>query len=86
MSFRNLSPDVAMHHMLTALRLGPFVDNLCMQPPTNLDELWKKAAKFMQLEELRKFYNQASAEANREKIKEEKDRQGRSSQRGDRGR
>jgi len=30
MSIRNLSPDVAMHHMLTALRPGPFADNLCM--------------------------------------------------------
>ena len=37
MSIRNLSPYVAMHHMLTALRLGPFADNLCMQPADSLD-------------------------------------------------
>jgi len=76
MSIRNLILDVAMHHMLTALRPGPFADNLCMQPTATLDELRKKAAKYMQLEELRDFRNQASGE----KSKEDKDRQGRSNQ------
>ena len=48
MNIQNLSPDVAMHHMLTTLRLGPFAEYLCMQPATILDELRKRAAKFMQ--------------------------------------
>ena len=39
MSIRNLSPEVAMHHMLTALRPGPFADSLCMQPAASLYEL-----------------------------------------------
>ncbi|XP_068492279.1 uncharacterized protein [Phaseolus vulgaris] len=85
MSIRNLSPDVAMHHMLTALRPGPFADNLCMQPADNLDELRKRAAKYMQLEELREFRNQARAEAGGER-KEEKDRQARPIQKTDRRR
>jgi len=51
MSIRNLSPDVAMHHMLTTLRPGPFADNLCMQPAASLEELRKRTTKFMQLEE-----------------------------------
>ncbi|XP_068497466.1 uncharacterized protein [Phaseolus vulgaris] len=38
MSIRNLSMDVAMHHMLTALRPGPFADSLCMQSAASLDE------------------------------------------------
>jgi len=84
-SIRNLSPNVAMHHMLTALRLGPFTDNLCMQPADSLDELRKRAAKYMQLEELREFRNQARAEADGER-KEEKDRQGRPMQKNDRRR
>ncbi|XP_068504166.1 uncharacterized protein [Phaseolus vulgaris] len=84
MSIRNLSPDVAMHHMLTALRPRPFADNLCMQPADSLDELRKRAAKYMQLEELREFRNQARAEAGGEKNKEEKNRQGRPGQRNDR--
>jgi len=63
---------------------GPFIDNLFMQPAVSLDELWNKVAKYMQLEELREFRNQARAEASGEKSKGEKDRQGRSGQRGDR--
>ena len=48
-----------------------------------MDELKRRAAKFMQLEELREFRNQARVEAS-DKKKDEKERQGRSgSGRGD---
>ena len=47
MSIRNLSPDVVMHHMLTTLSLEPFADNMCMQSADSLDELRKRAAKYM---------------------------------------
>jgi len=50
-----------------------------MQPTDSLDELRKRAAKYMQLEELREFRNQARAEASKDKNKEDKDRQGRPS-------
>jgi len=86
MTIRNLSPDVVMHHMMTSLRLGLFVDNLCMHAIASLDELRKRATKFVQLEELREFCNQFQAKASEEKSKDEKDRQGRSSQRGDKRR
>jgi len=76
MSIQNYSPDIAMHHMLMVLRPGPFADNLCMQSVASLDELRKRAAMFMQLEELRVFHNQALAKVSGEKSKEEKDRQG----------
>ena len=39
MSIRNLSQDVAMHHMMIALRRGPFAGSLCMHPAASLDEL-----------------------------------------------
>jgi len=86
MSIQNLSPDVAMHHMLMALHSGLFADSLCMQPTASLEELRNRAAKYMQLEELREFRNQACAEASGEKGKGEKERQGRSTNRGDRRR
>jgi len=35
----NLSPEVAMHHMVTVLKPGPFSDSLCKKPVMNLDEL-----------------------------------------------
>jgi len=63
LNIQNLSPDVAMHHMIMALRSGPFNNSLCMEPAANLDELWHIATKFMQLEELREFRNQARVEA-----------------------
>ncbi|XP_068491909.1 uncharacterized protein [Phaseolus vulgaris] len=47
-----------MHHMITALKLGPFADSLCKKPAINLDELRQRASKFMQMEELREFRNQ----------------------------
>jgi len=49
------------------LASGPFADSLCMQPTANLDELWKRVAKYTQLEKLREFRNQARAKAVGEK-------------------
>jgi len=52
---RGLNPDVAMHHMVIALRLGPFLENLCKKLVMDLYELWQRATNFMQLEKLREF-------------------------------
>ena len=61
LDIQNLSPEVAMHHMVTALKPGPFSDSLCMQPATTLDELRQRATKYIQLEELKEFQNKAQA-------------------------
>ena len=58
LGIRNLSPEVTMHHMITALKPGPFADSLCKKPMINFDELRQRASKFMQMEELREFRNQ----------------------------
>ncbi|XP_068483426.1 uncharacterized protein [Phaseolus vulgaris] len=55
LSIHNLSPKVTMHHMITALKPGPFADNLCKKTTTNLDELRQRASKFMQMEEFKEF-------------------------------
>ena len=55
LDIRYLSPEVAMHHMVTTLKPGPFSDSLCMQPAATLDELCQRATKYIQLEELKEF-------------------------------
>jgi len=65
----DLNPKVALHHMVTVVRLRPFVDNLCKKPASDLDELRRRAAKFMQLEELREFQNQVRVEPQGEKVR-----------------
>jgi len=47
---RNLKLKVALHHMVVALRSGPFANDLCMASVASWDELRQHAAKFMQLE------------------------------------
>jgi len=47
LNIRNLSPEVAMHHMVTALKSGPLSDSLCTQPGVSLDKLRHRATMFM---------------------------------------
>jgi len=55
LNISNLNLEVAMHHLITTLKPGPFVDSLCKKPVNNLDELRTRATKFMQMEELKEF-------------------------------
>ena len=68
LSIRNLSPEVTMHHMITTLKPVPFADSLCKKPATNLNELRQRASKFMQMEELREFRNQARADGGNKRV------------------
>jgi len=52
LSIRGLLPEVAMEYLITALRPRPFADSLAMQPPTNMDDLRRRATQFMQVENL----------------------------------
>jgi len=58
----NLNPEVAMHHMVTALRPDIFSDSLCKKLVLDMDELRQRATKFMQLEELKEFRHQVRSE------------------------
>ncbi|XP_020209410.1 uncharacterized protein LOC109794376, partial [Cajanus cajan] len=44
---RNLKPEVALHAMLMALKLGPFIDSLCREAPRDMDELRARAAGYI---------------------------------------
>ncbi|XP_020215687.1 uncharacterized protein LOC109799523 [Cajanus cajan] len=62
LEIRDLNPAVALHHLTTALKPGPFANNICKKPPTDMDDLRRRADKYMQMEELAEFRNQARAE------------------------
>ncbi|XP_020234186.1 uncharacterized protein LOC109814229 [Cajanus cajan] len=62
LEIRDLNPVVALHHLTTALKPGPFVNSLCKKPPSDMNDLCRRADKYMQMEELAEFRNQARAE------------------------
>jgi len=55
--------------MVTALRPGPFADNLCKKPALNMNEMRVRATKFMRLEELRDFGGQMKEESHVDKTR-----------------
>ncbi|XP_020225041.1 uncharacterized protein LOC109806922 [Cajanus cajan] len=63
MEIKNLNPAVAMDRLNTALKPGPFVDSLCKKPPLDMNNLRRRAEKYMKMEELTESRNQARAEA-----------------------
>ncbi|XP_020233949.1 uncharacterized protein LOC109814035 [Cajanus cajan] len=62
LEIRDLNPTLALHHLTTALKLRPFANSICKKPPTDMDDLRQRANKYMQMEELAEFRNQARAE------------------------
>nr|KYP56478.1 hypothetical protein KK1_002719 [Cajanus cajan] len=62
LEIRDLNPAVALHHLTTALKPGPFVNSLCKKPPSDMNDLRRRADKYMQMEELAEFRNQARAD------------------------
>ncbi|XP_020216781.1 uncharacterized protein LOC109800407 [Cajanus cajan] len=62
MEIGDLNPAVAMDRLSTALRPGPFVNSLCKKPLVDMNDLRRRAEKYMQMEELAETRNQARAE------------------------
>ena len=56
----NLNPDIALHCMLLALRLGKFAGSLCKKKknPSSMDELCEQAKGYIQMEEKSRFRNE----------------------------
>ncbi|XP_020240263.1 uncharacterized protein LOC109819086 [Cajanus cajan] len=62
LEIRDLNPAVALHHLTITLKPRPFTNSICKKPPTDMDDLRRRADKYMQMEELAEFRNQARAE------------------------
>ncbi|XP_020229088.1 uncharacterized protein LOC109810116 [Cajanus cajan] len=63
LEIRDLNPAVALHHLTTALKPGPFVNSICKKPPLDMNDLRRRADKYMQMEELAEYRSQARAES-----------------------
>ncbi|XP_020209069.1 uncharacterized protein LOC109794006 [Cajanus cajan] len=63
LEIRDLNPAMALHHLTTALKSGPFTNSICKKPPTDMDDLRRRVDKYMQMDELAEFRNQARTEA-----------------------
>nr|KYP43451.1 hypothetical protein KK1_035097 [Cajanus cajan]KYP49901.1 hypothetical protein KK1_028292 [Cajanus cajan] len=48
MEIGDLNPAVVMDRLSTALRPGPFVNSLCKKLPGDMNDLWRRAEKYMQ--------------------------------------
>ncbi|XP_020211729.1 uncharacterized protein LOC109796469 [Cajanus cajan] len=62
MEIGDLNPAVALDRLSTTLRQGPFVNSLCKKAPVDMNDLRRRAKKYMQMEELAETRNQARAE------------------------
>ena len=56
--------------MINDLQVGPFADELCMNPPTNMNELRQQAAEFIQMENIRKYKDNVKVDTTPAKKKE----------------
>ncbi|XP_017431886.1 uncharacterized protein LOC108339258 [Vigna angularis] len=64
---KTLSPELALHYILPALKPGPFKDSVCRQAPKTMEELRERAADEIRVEEMKLSYKKESQELRSEK-------------------
>jgi len=55
MKVKDLTPNLILNYMITALRPGHFADELAMRPSLGMQELQKRAAMFIRVEDMRRY-------------------------------
>jgi len=69
MKIKDLTPNLILMYMMTSLRPGPFADELAMRPPLSMQELRKRAAMFIRVEDMRRYQSNAQSPSARTEIK-----------------
>jgi len=74
MGIRNLMPEIAMHHLVGAIRPGRFTESLIKRPTRDMDELRARVTKFMQIEEHVDYHKAYQTETISKESEKEKQR------------
>ena len=59
MKIKDLTPNLILMYMMTSLCPEPFADELAMRPPISMQELKKRAAMFIRVEDMRRYQSNA---------------------------
>ncbi|XP_052730552.1 uncharacterized protein LOC108324378 [Vigna angularis] len=60
---KSLTPELALHYILPALKPGPFKDSVCRRAPKTMEELRERAADEIRVEEMKLSYKKENQEA-----------------------
>jgi len=69
LKIKNLTHEFFLQYMATTLKLGPFVDNLCMNPPTIMHEVRLRVVNYIRVEEMRDLRNKMCTEDRQNEMK-----------------
>ncbi|XP_047172803.1 uncharacterized protein LOC124840735 [Vigna umbellata] len=64
---KSLTPELALHYILPALKQGPFKDSVCRRAPKTMEELRERAANEIRVEEMKLSYKRENQEARGER-------------------
>ncbi|XP_017420406.2 uncharacterized protein LOC108330432 [Vigna angularis] len=64
---KSLTPELALHYVLPALKLGPFKDSVCRRAPKTMEELRERAADEIRVEEMKLSYKKENQEVRGER-------------------
>lgn len=60
---KGLSSELALQYVMSALRPGPFKDNICRKRPKTMEELRERAGDEVRVEDMKQAYKKEAQEA-----------------------